>query len=261
MKRAMSITIFLMLVVAAGYGGVRLYKSTHDPLVVGVPPRHNDDGTVDFTLIGAGGRIPGNLHPLNEWVVRISGKNAVVNGGVVLPGEEAIKDFVGKKNSWIGLRYRFDDMTPVTNFDTLPNDRVPDSPEVFDIHLDSLVDYSSAKSWAESVRQYCKPAIDSVPDLKEFAPNPSDVSCRDGDAIFLLFDKINTDKLLAKFVCSKANSFCDYRIIYRNRDLTGFVGFDHKNEFPAFVARVTDYFDKATLVDRIYSGTPFVSQR
>jgi hypothetical protein len=67
MKRVL-IAGALTVVALCGYFAVQYYQRASDPLVAGIPPRENADGTVDYALI---------LRPINEhggyyWVIRLN---------------------------------------------------------------------------------------------------------------------------------------------------------------------------------------------
>jgi hypothetical protein len=251
------------LVLTCGYWVWPYIPSWHDPdpLVDGVPARHNSDGTIDYTLIGPGPRPPNaTSSPLHEWVIRLPKRNAALESGIRVPDTQGWIQLKQRRNNTLSLNFKIADMAPVDNFRTIKGSPLPENPGAFTMLIFAQVSDIKASGLADSYARLCRITGEMVDGLEVAAASPSSNECAQHAIVYLLRDPHDARKLLADFRCKTTDQppYCEFRVVHRGRSIMGDIGFQHRHDFVAFTRRVSAFLDKSTLVDRVYPGTPFV---
>ena len=262
MKLSLMKIVLLLLVAICGYYGYKYYRYASDPLVAGVPPRKNADGTYDYTMFskeGREGEFPGKIR---EWVVRLDPKyvgraygeeDFSINGG----GFEVSSK--GRHNLGYNIYLKVSDLRPVANIEKV-RDFLPDELPSFEVILDAEKDYKvdEERQGLYDTQYYCAPLNQQEFGLELFGPSKEkNLSCRDGTLYALWQDK-KKKKLAATLLCRTKSTSCNAVVYLSGRKLLGYYGFNARDKFSDFIPRFEKFMIEHTVVDHQYSGTPFV---
>jgi hypothetical protein len=277
-QRKISSTILriaLLALVAVGFGWAFAYhRQTTDPLITGIPPHDNGDGTVDYTLIGPG-FWDEQLHRFQvaEWVVRLSAKNVVHQGTgkdvEVLDGGSWKTVLRSNSNDFLSAQFMIADMAPVASDEARLRTLIPKTEGAFQLSLDGIRTGDNGKSAAVSlkdifdgkVNQECIATGRIIFGMQEFRPGSELGSCSSSDLAYVLWADESKKRVTAEFQCKtkgieptcRARWYLDYRYVYGN------ISYRQLEEFKTLTKRVQDFVARATIVDHVYAGNPFVT--
>jgi hypothetical protein len=260
----------LTVVALCGYFGVQYYMRAYDPLLAGIPPRENADGTIDYTLIGkdysktySPEQQPDNV----EWVIRLPKGSVAHDYGaedMSVSGGGAGFSHKGKPNLGYYVWLRVTDLKPTISLKY--KNGMPEDPDGFSILLDAeklfpdSQDKASAYGDSEcAVSDNPFPRLQAVQQMK-YHPNHSCSFVVDDSKKLELFKWSDADPNLleAKVDCIEKLNFCHFDLYHRGRSLNGKIARAHLSRFAELTPKLHAFLDSATVVDREYKGTPFV---
>lgn len=262
MKLSLMKIVLLLLVSICGYYGYKYYRYASDPLVAGVPPRKNADGTYDYTMFskeGREGEFPGKIR---EWVVRLDPKyvwKAYGEEDISINGGGFSASSKGRKNLGYDIMLRVSDFQPVGDF-AKAYDGHPDEPPSFEVLLvaEKNVRTDEELDSAYATQKYCSRLNRQEFGLELFGPSKDkELNCLD-DTLYALWRTDKKKKLAATLRC-RASSVSCFSTFYQNgRKLLGEFKFNSRDKFVDVVPRFEKFITEHTVIDHQYNGTPFV---
>jgi hypothetical protein len=253
--------------------GFQYYKYRSDPLVAGISPRENADGTIDYTLIGKDyskkyGRGMVKIDLL-EWVLRlpkgsVSGsygaEDMSVSGGGVGFSHS------GRPNLGYYLWLRVTDLKPTKSL-KFGKGFLPEDSDGFSMLIQA--EKSKLDDFAVSsrhIKNYCKAETSPYPELQSLSQNMeyADMECRGGlrmgaELNLVKWSETNSKLADATIVCLDVlPDSCDFRLYHGNRMITGHIARKDLARFAEFSRRLHAFITSATIVDRDYIGNPYV---
>jgi hypothetical protein len=263
-RRAKRRFAFHVLWTAIGIAVVALaviyYRHANDPLVAGIPPKENSDGTIDYTLIGIETAKTGSRKSeLLEWVIRLP-KNYIARDVSQVDGSEIwfngghIK-FKGRHNESVALWLKIKDLSPAESSDYGKGTGAPKNRDDVRLSLnaDEEVLSKGAASW---LHKYCQSVGTDADGLEQFAQPKLqlDMPCEFSEVGFVLWGDVNKQEMKARFDCQKDSSLgtCDIIFSHRKKMLFGTIGFEHSGEFKDIIERLDRFLDGVTIKDESY---------
>jgi hypothetical protein len=271
MKRVL-IAGTLAIVALCGYFAVQYYQRASDPLVAGVPPRENADGTIDYTLA---------FRPRSDllgyyWVLRFQKSQFVRESKPrntfkleSLDGQSSYKSD-SRKNQWLELFFKLPNVSPwLGNVDLKAKDEPPIlKVKALDLRTDTQflsADFSkSAKERCLEVQRLGTRVIVYVE--KNL---PQNMNCFASNVGFIKvtgYSVLNDEgHHIADYSCTKSGDGvignCSGTILL-SFDRTLLVTFYSSQlsveQFPVVTDRLIDIFVKATVVvETVFPNTEF----
>lgn len=111
--RPVRLIVFCVIALVLAGGGYWLYQRNTDPRIVGIPPKINPDGTIDYFLVNWLEKPP------VYWVLRfpkelkVWGDEIDGDGAIIIGGEKAA-GFRSQKNDIIAFSLLLPDLTPIS---------------------------------------------------------------------------------------------------------------------------------------------------
>jgi hypothetical protein len=261
----------LTVVALCGYFGVQYYMRAYDPLVAGIPPRENADGTIDYTLIGKDysktftpEQPPDNV----EWVVRLP-KGAVNSAygaeDMSMSGGGAGFSHAARPNLGYFIWLRVTDLQPSSSLNY--GEGKPADSDGFSLLLSAEKNKVEAlDSVSRSIKNYCQVSASAYPQLQAVRQNLKypDNQCFVGsgnseDLRFVKWSLASPLSVEAGISCQNNLSFCEFLLVDGERRFNGQIAQSDLPRFADLSDRLRAYLLSATVVDRKFNGKPFVS--
>jgi hypothetical protein len=258
----MPITVILVIAVAALY-----YQYNRDPLVAGIPPHDNADGTVSYTLLAevvAKTPTKSGLQ-LREWVVKLP-KNA----RVMAVGEENVElngqpFYRSRKNSSVSFTLDSETMKIAEAGNEIFKSKSLSKTGYLQILIDAGEFLPHRAGGPKTVMSDCHSTGKMIGLLEEFDNGPSQSGfCELGEFGYVLWTDASKKELTAWLRCGdgpEGSHDCLMYFVFHNQRFSGRIGREKYIELPNIVQRLTTLLDAATLIDHNYTGTPFVNSQ
>ena len=245
--RAIAAVVLCVLVFAR----YKYYQYITDPLIAGIPPKENADGTIDYTLIEVKSESSGPKK-VSEWVIRFPKKyhvdmskrqevemlnNNVVSGTLTI-----------RSNEYLGFSVDANNLEPRDNL-TSSNSAFPDAAAVI-LHAEKSNSYWPSQQ--RGLNEDCISASKKIGNLLEYTDLDRTKShCGLGNVkTNTLYALTRNGSLEAFLSCLNDGHSCYFEFPYGDRKVSGFFGVDNLSKFEVFEGKLKSFLESATVIDR-----------
>ena len=242
---------FVMIVVCAiiGYFAFNIYKFSTHPLVGGIAPRFNSDGTTDYTLVQIRRKLENQgKDEYSELVVRMPSKAAVYG----------IKD-----NRRLSFTASFDDLT-YRNFEYTPKDSEERTDQsLVEVFFSGNYVIDRNDGFADLLDRECVATGQKIGGLEEYMPKPDEKSasyCKDNG--YVLWADTTKKRYRAHIECNKdegqKHPNCKYYFARGDDNVWGDYPSSRLAEAKDFFDRLDGFLKKAIVHEGRLYDRPFV---
>jgi hypothetical protein len=235
------------------FGGYNYYQYISDPLISGIPPKENADGTIDYTLIGYElNSGEANAKQVLAWIVRLPNKYQAH-----LAQSHEI-DLLGTNGTSVVTAVRNNETLAFTvspeNFDPYitkePFSQISSAAATIFIEADGRTTDLAAHQ--ELLAKNCSSMGTQVGPLVQYTNSAGNRdNCGIGNAkTASLYALLKQDKILASLACLNDDNSCYYVGSFKNRRLSGLIGRNHLGDFDKFYDGLQRFLVDHTISDR-----------
>ena len=267
MKFSLIKILLLLLVIAGGYYGYKLYSFAHDPLVAGVPPHANVDGTFDYTMFWENRSASiSNPAEIQELVLRLNPKYverpygdkdmSISGGGIGIASS-------GHPNIGYYVWLRIADLQPVSTFE-YGKGLAPKEPHSLSIVLGAEKDLSADLAETAKRRSIALTKDECVSlnrqefGLEMFGPDADKSKPCQLGTIYVLWRNEKKNDFAATLLCFPNAGDCTVDFYFEERLVFGKINFSDRDKIVELVPRLQEFIRGHIIADRVYSGTPYV---
>jgi hypothetical protein len=235
--------IALMFLIFAAY---IFWHHVTDPLVVGVPPRINGDGTIDYALIEVKSG-PGGQASKAEWVLRLP---AALNVNHSVQNTSGSNSAGSAPNQRLSFSVDMDGLGSSSSSSSAPPVTTSASATVVMLSAERAAPYWPRR--LDDLQRGCIATPRTTGNLTQYTDRDRATQhCVLGDsATSDLFALIRNGSLDATLACVKVGNFCHYELRYHDRVVTGSFAAGKLASFENFATQLTVFLEYATVFDR-----------